>query len=103
MVGVYLYCSKNYIGVPSGYKVLQNCLILSIRRLKILGHEDRFAGALALVIFTWVFLMNFMDLIPIDLILRFHLWCEVCSCCPNNRYEYDFCVVLDGVLYLDRY
>ncbi len=33
----------------------------------ILGEQDRFVGALGLVIFTWVFMMNFMDLIPVDL------------------------------------
>ena len=31
-------------------------------------HVDRFIGPLALTIFVWVFLMNFMDLIPVDLL-----------------------------------
>lgn len=30
--------------------------------------RDRFVSALALTIFAWVFLMNFMDLIPVDLL-----------------------------------
>lgn len=30
--------------------------------------RDRFVGALSLTIFIWVFLMNFMDLIPVDLL-----------------------------------
>lgn len=33
-----------------------------------LNCEDRFVGSLALVIFFWVFMMNFMDLIPVDLL-----------------------------------
>lgn len=33
-----------------------------------LNCEDRFVGALAMVIFFWVFMMNFMDLIPVDLL-----------------------------------
>ena len=30
--------------------------------------KDRFIGSLGLTIFTWVFLMNFMDLLPVDLV-----------------------------------
>ena len=33
-----------------------------------LNCEDKFVGSLALVIFFWVFMMNFMDLIPVDLL-----------------------------------
>ena len=33
----------------------------------VFGKRDTFVGGLALTIFVWVFLMNFMDLIPVDL------------------------------------
>lgn len=32
--------------------------------------EDRFVGSLSLTIFVWVFLMNLMDLLPVDLLPR---------------------------------
>jgi F-type H+-transporting ATPase subunit a len=35
------------------------------------GRENFFIGSLALTIFIWTFLMNFMDLLPVDLIPRF--------------------------------
>jgi F-type H+-transporting ATPase subunit a len=34
------------------------------------GKESFFVGSLALTIFIWTFLMNFMDLIPVDLVPR---------------------------------
>lgn len=39
--------------------------------------SDRFVGSLALTIFVWVFLMNFMDLIPVDLLPTIAGWIGV--------------------------
>ncbi|MAJ81618.1 MAG: F0F1 ATP synthase subunit A [Legionellales bacterium] len=71
VVGVYLYCAARITsGVPSRLQSFAELLFdfVNTQIKDTFGHEDRFAGALALVIFTWVFLMNFMDLIPVDLI-----------------------------------
>lgn len=36
--------------------------------------KSKFIGPLALSIFCWVFLMNFMDLLPVDLVNAFNHW-----------------------------
>ena len=36
--------------------------------------KTAFVGPLALTIFLWVFLMNFMDLLPVDLLPRAFVW-----------------------------
>ena len=36
--------------------------------------RDRFVGALGLTIFLWIFLMNFMDLLPVDLLPKVVGW-----------------------------
>ncbi|MCX7668924.1 MAG: F0F1 ATP synthase subunit A, partial [Anaerolineae bacterium] len=35
------------------------------------AHSRKFVGPLALTVFLWVFMMNFMDLLPVDLIPQF--------------------------------
>lgn len=52
---------------------MQNVLELSIEGIEKVTEESahmdrRFIASMALTIFVWVFLMNFMDLIPVDLI-----------------------------------
>ena len=37
-------------------------------------HENKLVGPLALTIFLWVFLMNFMDLVPVDLLPQLAVW-----------------------------
>ena len=39
------------------------------------AHSRRFVGPLALIVFVWIFLMNFMDMIPVDLIPQ--IWATV--------------------------
>lgn len=71
----YLVARKPTTGVP---KKLQNTVELAIESIdntvKDSFHGDRrFVAPLALTIFVWVFLMNFMDMIPVDLVPRlFH-------------------------------
>jgi len=36
--------------------------------------KDKFVGSLGLTIFLWVFLMNFMDLVPVDLLPKVASW-----------------------------
>lgn len=59
-------------GVPGG---LQNAAEMAIESVdksvkETFHHENHLIGPLALTVFTWVFLMNFMDLIPIDFLPR---------------------------------
>ena len=59
-------------GVPSK---LQNFLEYSIEAVdqvvkEVFHGENKLIGPLALTIFVWVFLMNFMDLVPVDLLPR---------------------------------
>lgn len=69
----YFIARRVKAGVPGK---LQNFLEISIDAIDGLVKEafhgsHKFIGPLALTIFTWVFLMNFMDLIPVDLLPRF--------------------------------
>ena len=63
-------------GVPGRW---QNCVEVMVEfandQVKETLHcQDRFVASLALTIFIWVFLMNFMDLLPVDLLPGlFHL------------------------------
>jgi len=60
-------------GTPSK---LQNVIEISIEAIEktvkeSCHHDRRFIACLALTIFVWIFLMNFMDLIPVDLVPMF--------------------------------
>jgi len=56
-------------GIPKGGQNFVEMLIDWINGLvkESCGKESYFIGALALTIFVWTFLMNFMDLVPVDL------------------------------------
>lgn len=56
-------------GVPSRAQALVELLIEFVDEQvrEIFHHRNRFIGSVALTIFIWVFLMNFMDLLPVDL------------------------------------
>jgi F-type H+-transporting ATPase subunit a len=59
-------------GVPGRWQNLTEMLIEFVDQqvYETLHKRDRFVGSLALTIFLWVFLMNAMDLIPVDLLPR---------------------------------
>ncbi len=66
----YHYCARATSGIPGR---VQNFIEMSIESIdKITGestHMDKqFIASMALTVFFWVFLMNFMDLVPVDLI-----------------------------------
>ncbi len=56
--------------VPSGLQNFAEMVIdfVDTQVREIFPHADRLVAPLALTIFVWVFLMNFMDLIPVDLL-----------------------------------
>jgi len=66
----YLLARRATQGVPSGWQNFVELCVESIDGLvkeTFHGH-NKLVGPLALTIFMWVFFMNFMDLIPVDLV-----------------------------------
>ncbi len=63
---------KIHAGVPSGFQNFVEWAVEAVdNTVKETFHfENKMIGPLALTIFAWVFLMNFMDLIPVDLLPR---------------------------------
>lgn len=57
-------------GVPSGLQNFAEMVIdfVDTQVREIFPHADKLVAPLALTIFVWVFLMNLMDLVPVDLL-----------------------------------
>jgi len=76
-LGLFRFCiSKATSGKPGG---LQNFIEIIVEMVQtnvkntFFGKND-LVGPLALTIFCWIFLMNAMDLIPVDIIPMFAQW-----------------------------
>lgn len=66
----YMAARRAHTDIPTGW---QNFVEVAIEKVDEIvkdsfHFQNNLIGPLALTIFTWVFLMNFMDLIPVDLI-----------------------------------
>ncbi len=59
-------------GVPSGFQNFVECIIEKVEEIvdESYGRKSSLIAPLALTIFMWVFLMNVMDLLPVDLVPR---------------------------------
>ncbi len=59
---------KASIGVPTGLQSFVELLVDFVNNTvsDIFHHRNRLIAPMALTIFTWVFLMNLMDLVPVD-------------------------------------
>ncbi|OGT42601.1 MAG: F0F1 ATP synthase subunit A [Gammaproteobacteria bacterium RIFCSPHIGHO2_12_FULL_40_19] len=68
----YLVARKAHSGVPSGLQNFVEWAVESVdNTVKDVFHgKSELIGPLSLTIFAWVFLMSFMDLIPVDLLPR---------------------------------
>jgi F-type H+-transporting ATPase subunit a len=59
-------------GVPGRYQAAIEMLVEMVdgqaKSVIRNAHSRRFVGPLALMVFIWIFLMNFMDVVPVDLI-----------------------------------
>ena len=66
----YLAARKATPGVPSRWQNFVEMMVEFVQQQvkESVHHVDGFIGPLALTIFVWVFLMNFMDLLPVDLL-----------------------------------
>ncbi|OGT94925.1 MAG: F0F1 ATP synthase subunit A [Gammaproteobacteria bacterium RIFOXYB2_FULL_38_6] len=69
LISLYLLARRATMGVPKGWQNFVELLVDWINSLvkESFGKESTFIGGLALTIFVWTFLMNFMDLVPVDL------------------------------------
>lgn len=70
-IAVFRYAiSKSTKGVPSRFQCFIEIVFEFVNNLakEIFQAEDKLIGPLALTIFVWVFLMNFIDLLPVDFI-----------------------------------
>jgi F0F1-type ATP synthase, subunit a len=67
---------KAHAGVPTGFLNFVEMIIEFIDKTVKDGfqHKSAFIAPLALTIFVWVFLMNLMDLLPVDWIPEFAMW-----------------------------
>lgn len=59
---------KATTGVPSGFQSFVELLVDFVNNTvnDIFHHKNKLIAPMALTIFTWVFLMNLMDLVPVD-------------------------------------
>ena len=71
-----LAARKATSGVPRGFQSFVELVVSFIDDTvkSIFHHSSRVVAPMALTIFCWVFLMNFMDLIPVDWLPRFAQW-----------------------------
>lgn len=67
---------KAHAGVPSGVLNFIEIIVEFIdNNVKdTFPHRSRYVAPLALTIFTWVFMMNLMDLVPVDWIPELAMW-----------------------------
>src|SRR5690606_14127162 len=68
--------TKAQVGVPNGFLILIEIIIEFIDKTVKDGfqYKSAFVAPLSLTIFVWVFLMNLMDLVPVDWIPSLAAW-----------------------------
>lgn len=78
LVGFRFAAKRATAGVPGGWQNFVEMVVDFVHnqvKESFHGHEkDKFLAPLALTIFVWVFLMNFMDLLPVDLLPIIAQW-----------------------------
>lgn len=59
---------KATVGAPKGFQSFIELVVEFVDKLvsEMFHHKSKFVAPLALTVFGWVFLMNFMDIIPVD-------------------------------------
>lgn len=64
----YRVAQKATVGVPRGFQSFIEMLVEFVNNTvsDIFHHKNKLIAPMALTIFTWVFLMNLMDLVPVD-------------------------------------
>ncbi len=66
----YFLNSIKYNSLPSKFQTLIDILILFIYKnvINIYGKKDKFVFSLSFTVFTWILFMNFMGLLPVDIL-----------------------------------
>ena len=72
LFGFYRIASRAQAGVPGRWQNFLEWAIESVDNFVVESFKEsnRFVAPLALTIFVWIFLMNLMDLVPVDLLPR---------------------------------
>lgn len=72
LTGFWLIARKATEGVPSGWQNFLETLVEGIDGIvkESFHGKNNLIGPLAITIFVWIFLLNFMDLLPVDLLPR---------------------------------
>lgn len=107
-VGLF-YAAARWVhpGVPSGLQNFVEWAIESVDGIikETFHFENKMIGPLALTIFAWIFLMNFMDLLPVDLLPRlasllgFHYLRVVPTADPNMTFALSLSVFVMIIYY----
>ena len=103
----YTAARKATVGVPSKWQAFVEMVVEFIdTTVKEVFHLDRsFLAPLALTIFVWVFLMNAMDLLPLDLpgkvaaLFGIHYWRVVPTADANTTFAMSLTVLLVVLFY----
>ncbi len=76
LLGAYLVARRATVGVPSTWQNVIEMLLEMINKQVVDTYHGKstLIAPLALTIFMWVFLMNFMDLLPVDLLPMLAGW-----------------------------
>lgn len=72
----YIIARQVIAGVPGRWQNFAEMAVENVDTLvkETFHRENKLIGPLALTIFIWVFLMNFMDLVPVDLLPKIMSW-----------------------------
>lgn len=103
----YFLARRAHVGVPTRWQNFVEMCVESVDGLikEIFHGENRLLGPLALTIFLWVFLMNFMDIVPLDLVPRIAEWFgapyykSVPTADPSLTFAMSLCVFILVIFY----
>jgi F-type H+-transporting ATPase subunit a len=81
--------SKATSGVPGRFQAAVEILVEMVAdQAKGIVHSAesrKFVAPVALTVFFWIFLMNSMDFLPVDLLPRIWAKCPACITCASSR------------------
>ncbi|MDR1648129.1 MAG: F0F1 ATP synthase subunit A [Zoogloeaceae bacterium] len=86
---LYRAASKATSGVPGRFQAAVEILVdmVSSQAKNLIHPEEsrKFVAPMALTVFVWIFLMNAMDLLPVDLLPR--IWTEIYTAAGNDSHS----------------
>lgn len=105
-LGAFYYSSQRAsVHNPGRFQLLIESVVMMVddQVTTTLGRRDTSIGALALSIFTWIWLMNFMDLIPVDLlpVIANYYGVSVFRAVPTADLSMTFALSFGAVLFIN--